>query len=75
MVVMSLYNSYCYGYMIEVSRLEKKLINKKILSEWTSYRLIFLIFLIAGGILYLYRDTIKGKYTKTSGKVKKDVKE
>lgn len=35
--------------------------------------ILIIVLVVVGWILYLYRDTIKGKYNKTSGKVKADV--
>lgn len=34
---------------------------------------LLIIILIAGWILYFYKDSIKHKYNKTSGKVKEDI--
>lgn len=41
--------------------------------ENTIILIAVIILVVAGWILYLYRDAIKAKYNSTSGKVKADV--
>lgn len=48
-------------------------IDKNFLMENTIILIAVIILVVAGWILYLYRDAIKAKYNSTSGKVKADV--